>query len=77
MLSLTREGCGSLHIIVYVTSLPVSIFISSSTIKTVLYVLVCSVLRHFCEPTRHNRSFIGRCHVEARSFIEQNFLILY
>ena len=53
MLSLTREGCGILHIIVYVTSFPVSIFISSSTIKTVLYVLVCSVLRHYCEPTRH------------------------
>ena len=30
-------------------------FISSSTIKTVLYVLVCSVLRH-CEPTRHDIS---------------------
>ena len=40
----------------YVTSFPVSIFISSSTIKTVLYVLVGSVLRHYCEPTRHDIS---------------------
>ena len=54
MLSLTREGCGILHINVYVTSFPVSIFISSFTIKTVLYVLVGSVLRHYCEPTRHD-----------------------
>ena len=54
MLSLTREGCGILHIIMYVTSFPVSIFISSSTIKTVLYVLVCSILRHYCEPTRYD-----------------------
>ena len=58
MLSLMREGCGILHIIVYVTSFPVSIFISSYSIKTVLYVLVCSVLRHYCEPTRRNRDGI-------------------